>query len=400
LNQFKSTKANDSNNDQKMTDTAWARLQESLSQESEQPQWKLWMQEAQVKENLAAETLQGTQMELAAQMVDFDLQAAVVGQAAAVPVKVPLAAAAKPIIDEADAAKHTGMLGSWVRRNNKRICMATAACLLIAVIATPIGNQALAAILNKFRMQQVTVVDQNELQQLFYSASIGETRESFNKFGAFTQTSGKISGEHTADEASKLLGRNIVVPQSPNGKDQKLYISSSNAITLNLHVDEVNKTMQRLGAKKLLPQSIDGKPITLEIGETVHLQTSVKERPGYSFSQQPVPVVTVDPSISVAEALDAVLQFPLLPEGLKQSLQQANVLNGGSIPLPVITNGQSEKIKLGNLDVIVTTENPGKHVYYNAIWVKNGQLFTLSGGPEVFTSRQAMLDQLAELIKL
>lgn len=396
MTRLKPTIANDPKNEEKLTSAAWERLQASLQEEGDQPQWPLLGQRAMADRN-----------EEAAAVSELDIQQT---QALGADYMIqPPLQSSQPAWNDSDAKltpeerkKHNraGVFSSWIRRNNKRICIATAACLLVGVIATPIGNEALASILNKFRMQQVTVVNENDLQQLFYNATNGETRESANKFGDFTQVSGNKSGELTAVEASKLLGRSIVVPKEWNAKEQKLYISPSNAITLKLKVDEVNKTMLRLGAKKLLPQSIDGKPITLEIGESVHIYTSIKDKPGYSFSQQPVPVITVDPTIPIAEAYDALLQFPLLPDSLKQSLQQTNVLSGGAVPLPVVTNGQSEKLKLNNLDIIMTTSSSGKYVHYMATWVKNGQLFTLSGGEEVFANRQAFTDQLTELTQL
>ncbi|SFL33140.1 hypothetical protein SAMN03159341_105119 [Paenibacillus sp. 1_12] len=395
MTRFKPSKANDPKDEQEMTNAAWARLQAALEEEDEQPEWLLLGQRAAV--DRSQEAAEGYEQETQ------QAQTLTGGQAIQTPLNTIQTA-----LNESDVMRSTGEMkmqkragafSSWVRRNNKRICIATAACLLVGVIATPIGNEALASILNKFRMQQITVVDENDLQ-LFYSATKGETRESVNKFGDFTQVSGNKSGDLTAVEGSKLLGRSIVVPKDWDAKEQKLHISPSNAITLKLKVDEVNKTMSRLGAKKLLPQSIDGKPITLEIGESVHIYTSAKERPGYSFTQQPVPVLIVDPGIPLAEAYDAVLHFPLLPDSLKESLQQTNVLSGGTVPLPVVTNGQSEKLKLNNLDVIVTTISTGRYVNYMATWVKNGQLFTLNGGQEVFASRQALLDQATELTKL
>jgi CBS domain-containing protein len=254
--------------------------------------------------------------------------------------------------------------------------------------------------MNKFRMQQVTVVQQDDLQQLMQGASkLGETRESVNRFGAYTQTSGKISVEMDVEEAAKKLGRTIVVPKDFDVKDMRAMISQSNTITLNIHVDEVNKAMSKLGAKKLLPASIDGKPITLETGEVVSLYARNGKNPSYSFTQQPVPVVTVDPSIPVSEALDAVVHFPLLPESLKQSLQKTSFLSGGAVPLPVIAKGQSEKIAVGNIDAVITITDYGR-AYYTATWVKNGQLYMLNGMSDIFASRQAFVDKVTELVKL
>jgi hypothetical protein len=364
---------------------AWKKLSAAIEAETDHPpQWTRWSQQA-------------TAGELSTQA--DNPSAGLAASLSTVPSAAPVQYAAEPQAAE-DTGIAKGSFGRWVQRHSKRIGVATAACLIVAVIATPVGNQALAAIMNKFRMQQVTVVKQDDLQQLLYGASqLGETRESVNKYGTFTQTAGKKSGEMDVTDAAKLLGRPIIVPKDLDSKEVRAMVTQANAVTFNIHVAEVNKAMSKLGATKLLPVSVDGKPITLEVGEIVYLHTRSGKYTGYSFSQQPVPVVTMDPSIPVAEALDAVLQFPLLPDGLKENLQKTTVLNGGSVPLPVITNGKSEKVRLDNVDVVITSTDRGT-TFYTATWVKNGQLYTLNGGDEIFKTRQALLDKVTELVKL
>ncbi|WP_282937773.1 hypothetical protein [Paenibacillus sp. RC67] len=377
-------------NERELADTAWAKLQEKLAQEPLQPQWSRWSEQ------------------MTAEAAAVPLTAAIAGEPAAAPALSPetsIGPKAPRLGSDAINTKKSSSFAGWLHKNKKWVAGAAAVGVIAVTIATPTGNQALAAILNKFRMQQLTVVQENDLQAILSGAfGDGKERESINTFGTFSQTSGKPSGEVDASEAAKILGHKIVIPSDYDMKN-KIYVSPSNSLTFNMNVDEVNKAMKRLGATKLMPVSVDGKPITLEMGPSVHLYVSKgaqekDDSKGYSFSQMPVPTLTVDPSIPVAEALDAILQFPLLPSNLKESLQTAGVLQGGSVPLPIIENGKVEKTKVEGLDVIVSTNiyNQGKQVYYSATWVKQGQLFRLDGG-EALTSRAALVAKVTELIK-
>ncbi|MBU7319190.1 hypothetical protein [Paenibacillus oleatilyticus] len=360
------------------TNAAWEKLQQRLASEPKSLRWEEWAKDAdKLNPSLAAagetESLQSI---------------AVSDDSRPLPVLEP---------DRTTETTKTYPFIRWMKRRRKRVAASAAVLVLAAFLGTPIGNEALASILNKFRMQEMTVVQENDLRYLLNSAfPEGQTKENINKLGAFTNTSGKIRGSFEANELSQMLGRSIVFPQDYNDKQDKPYVSPSNTLTLKLNVDEVNRAMSRLGAKQMLPESVDGKPITLETGEKVHLNVKNGER-SYSLTQEPITVVSVDPSIPVAEALQAVLQFPLLPEDLKQNLQNVDLLTTGNVPLPIIANEPTEKVKVGNTDVLLMTESTKNHNYYNAMWVKQGQLFKLYGY-EYLTDREALLGKVKELI--
>ncbi|CAG7598615.1 hypothetical protein PAESOLCIP111_00241 [Paenibacillus solanacearum] len=371
------------------TDAAWERLQDRLAQEPVQTKW--------TKEHAAprsAEPLLGEEHSVqpaAAMSADFAKTGA------------PDASAA-PAADRGHAEPLASRRFGWLRSRRKQLSAAAACAVLAALIASPFDNEALAAILNKFRMQEVTVVQENDLRDLFNRISAdGQTREQINQFGTFSQTSGNLQGQFTPEEAAKALGYKLYVPQEiKDAKEPSVYVSPSNKLTFTLHVDEVNKALERLGAKKLLPASVDGKPVTLEIGEGVNYNFGGREMKTYaSFSQQSVPVVTVDPSIPVSEALSAVLDLPVLPEHLKQALKQSNMLTGGSAPFPVIATGQTETISVNGVNVALTLDQSKDRSWsrYNATWVKDGQLFNFNGGT-MYTEKDAVLKKIKELMGL
>jgi hypothetical protein len=371
-------------NDQ-MIDVAWERLQKQLVKEPVNSQWARWSKQQQERKNVTPDE------------ISVQRSATVSGLE---PFMTPPEAAV--VLPESFTRKN-----SWFKKHRKWVSGIAAASVLAVTLITPAGNQALAAILNKFHMQQMTVVKEDELQQMMNTIfTDGESREAVNKFGAISRKSGTINGEYTLKDAERLLNRKLIMPGNFDPNTEKVHISASNELTMTLKVDEVNKTLTRLGAAKLLPNSVDGKPITLKLGEAVSLSRQVqKDGNGYyySFTQLAVPVIEVDPSIPVSEALEAVIQFPLLPDYIKNNLKTSGALDNGNIPLPIVTNGNAEKLTIQGVEAVLTVNNYGNKeagnrlAYYNLIWIKNGKVYSVNGSG--FADRAALVAFAEELIK-
>lgn len=259
----------------------------------------------------------------------------------------------------------------------KRRLAAIAAAALVAITAgiSPIGNKALASILGQFRMEQVTEVRGSDLHQLFNSIfEAGASREERDKYGIFRAESGSQAGHLNREDASNAVGFELL-PESVTG-EQKLYnVSPSSELQMELNVNEINKTMRQLGAEKLLPASVDGKTITLKIGAAVSYH--VQENNVY-IQQMKAPSLSVDSSADLIDAADAVLQFPLLPQQIRDSLRQSQLLTSGQLPLPVITEGVSERIQVNGTPVIVTEKTFATSTEKRATWVKHGVMTTLN----------------------
>ncbi|HBS46850.1 MAG TPA: hypothetical protein DEA91_24570 [Paenibacillus sp.] len=274
--------------------------------------------------------------------------------------------------------------------------IAASVAVFAVILATPIGNTAMASILNQFRMEQVTVVHESDLRNIFTQvAEDGELNRSINQFGEFTNTNGAYIGELPADQLKTTLGYPAKIAALEEGHDT-VTVTASQDITLNLKVDEVNKALKKMGAEHLLPQSIDGKPITLHIPEMVNYNLSSDETHWASLSQMNTPVLNIDPSIKVEEALEAVVNFPLLPDYLKTSLMQSRVLSG-EIPMPLIAGENTEQITVGDTLVIVDNYEYSRGTVYQATWIQDGQLFNLSG--ELYSSKEKLMTKVQELIE-
>lgn len=356
------------------TDDAWARMQQSLAREPVNPVWEVWGQQMEDEpSNSESSAAQAT------------------AAAAGVPVQLQQAGDSVHIQTKNEALRRPRM-----NRRRKWAITAAAAVIVGTVLATPVGNTAMAAILNQFRMQEAAVIDESDLRNIFYQVNgNGAVSEAQNRFGAFTTSSGGFSGELPIIQVQEKLGYSTLSGEMFKSVPS-VYVESSQDITLRLNVDEVNQALQRLGSDELLPESVDGKPITLHMPEIVSYNLSTDSDHWANVTQMNTPVITVDPSIDVAEALKAVLNFPLLPDHLKANLQQSRVLSG-EIPVPLIKGETAEELTVAGTLVIVDAHEYNSGTIYQAAWVKDGQMFEFDGG-DVYQDKDEFLTRLQELI--
>ncbi|MBY3620569.1 hypothetical protein HGO21_13515 [Acinetobacter sp. CUI P1] len=362
--------------DKQSTDEAWAKLQSKLENEPYNPQWAKWSQKTEINTEDAINFSQPADVE------KFESE--------------PAPTVAQDIL----VASHDKQVKRprRLRMNRRRKFGAVVASVAVfaVILATPIGNTAMASLLNQFRMEQVTVVHESDLRNIFTQvAEDGELNRSINQFGEFTNASGAYIGELPADQLKATLGYPAKNAALGEGKNT-VTVGASQDITLNLKVDEVNKALKKIGAEHLLPESIDGKPITLHIPEIVNYNLSSDETHWASLSQMNAPVLNVDPSIKVEEALEAIVNFPLLPDYLKTRLMQSRVLSG-EIPMPLIAGENTEQITVGDTLVIVDNYEYSRGPVYQATWIQDGQLFNLSG--ELYSSKEKLMTKVQELIE-
>lgn len=381
------------------TKAAWERLQKQLVKEPVNAQWVRWSKQENEANSKKRKENEGSLVTFeSAKNANVDSANSYIDKLTG------------SLLTEFPAKAYKGrLLLNWMKCYSKWLSGAVAASVLAVTLFTPVGNLALASILSKFRMEEVTVVQEDDIERMMNGVfTEGRSQDAINKFGIFSHTTGSLNGEYSLADAEKLLNRKLIVPKEWNFDQHKLYISPSSEITLTLHVDEINKALQRLGAKKLLPESIDGKPVKLIFGENIIISKEVKIEGVLrytSFSQSTAPAVEVDPSIPLQEAINAVLQFPFLPDYLKDSLKSSGALDNGNLPLPVIAKGTVEKQTIEGIQVLMTQQafdrsgdsKAVKNTYYNLTWVKNGQLYNLSGNG--FVDQNAVFNLAKELIQ-
>lgn len=325
------------------TSAAWTKLASKLQQQEASPVWEAWS-----RNGITAEETEPKSFGEAAQEELVEEHAAS---------RMHLHAGN---IENNKANPTPAPYRRWLKKNGMKTGIAAAAVLLCAVIATPTTNSALAAILSKFKMNQVAVVqgdDLNSAMEGFFGTNA--SMESTNKFGKFERAViGEGTEEITAAQALNQYG--ITVPEkvlTPLGEQTKLQIygQQGEALTFRLDVDAINGVMKKLGAERLLPASVDGKPITLRIEQGVSADyqfvdsNDVEHYVGVSFT--PAPVLDMDPSIDAEDAYEAFIRFPIMPENLKSVLMQSTRISEGVVPFPLIANGHVTKTELSGTDV-------------------------------------------------
>lgn len=394
--------------DANVTDKAWERIRKTLEQEPASAAW----------EALERRTMEAGQEGLRADHAVHpapaeELVKAAAGDAARAvqpqPDSTPASGEAAAVSGPAAVMKKAEAPAAARRVRNGRLRRWTAAAVVaatvLAVTVTPGGSKALASILGTFRMETVTEVNEADMEQLFNSVfQSGITEEQINRYGEFHVKTGTQSGGHSRDQAEALTGVQLL-PGSQTGDGDTFYVSADSEISLKLNVKEINKTMKQLGAEKLFPSSVDGKEVTLVTEPAVNYMLKLDGiDEGVQISQMKAPKVKVDPSVDVQDALDTVLQFPLLPEALRSSLSAGTLLENGELPLPVVTQGQSTRLEIDGVPVILTENSYGDNYHaWNAIWVKDGIMTTASvsngSGGQTEQIGQAFRDHLGELIE-
>ncbi|KRE53562.1 hypothetical protein [Paenibacillus sp. Soil522] len=357
-------------------DDAWLKMQDRLKQEPESAKWTAFSERSRQENESPAERLQ-----------ESNLAQKETGKAS-IHLSAPSA--------EQNKAKRAW--SEWLQQRKRWIAGTAAAIVLGVALATPAGNQVFASLLNQFRMEQLTVVKEQDLENLFNSIE-GASESTMNQYGEFAHFSeGDYVSYSTIEVLQENVGRELVIPEifrSEEPQNLRIGVSPSRTITMKVNVNEINDTMRKLGADKLLPLSIDGKQITLTMGKAVSFDLYPnKTQTSYNLSQQPTPSITVEAGVPMAEALEAVLQFPLIPTHLKQELKQSHVLDSGSAPLPIVMPDGYEQIQIANIEVLLTDLNTANGSY-SAVWANDGQLFTFSG---TFPDRDAFTSMLKEMI--
>ncbi|MDY8094815.1 hypothetical protein UY456_17670 [Paenibacillus polymyxa] len=283
-------------------------------------------------------------------------------------------------------------------KGRKWAAAVAAAVIFGVVLTTPVGNNALAAFLNQFRVQDIATVDESTLEGMFNQLVPGKSADIENTFGQFTSESGNVQGDFTREQAVSKLGYQLL-PVNVAGTKESVYVTPSQKITMMLNVDELNKAMQRVGATKLLPESMDDKEIAFSTHESVNYDLGTDQDHWATLTQMQAPEITVDPSVDTEKAVDAVLQLPILPSDLKEKVKRSRIL-AGSIPMPYVVNKSAEtsEITVGGTKVLVTNMKYSSMTNRTAIWIKDGQFFSFEGG-SAYESEFDFMNKLKELVE-
>ncbi len=247
-----------------------------------------------------------------------------------------------------------------VRRLRRLTVGAVGAAIAFGLIATPLGDRALAAMEQTFRMQHMVGVglsadDMTAISNMLDNGSPdGDRRFDLAQYGTLTQSGGGESVVVNWEDAEQRMGVSLF--QLENAAAPSYQPAST--LTFRLNVKAVNRLLTRLGSTTALPADADGKAIALHIPEGVSSTGTLSGKQA-RLLQFGKPELTVDGAIDAAAIREAVLGLPVLPDSLRTKLSAIGDWQH-TLPVPA-PDGAITNLRLGGHDAVMTVN--GSHRY-------------------------------------
>lgn len=280
------------------------------------------------------------------------------------------------------------------RRLRRLTAGVAAAAVAIGLFTTPLGDRALAGLMQTFRIQHVVGVgisadDMVTISHLLEHGS-PEGDQSFNlaQYGTMHQSGGGEAYTVTWTEAEHRMGAPLI--KLENSIEPKY--EPAGTLTFKLNVAAVNRLLTRLGSATTLPAEADGQAIHLHIPDGIVTEGTMSGKPA-RLLQYGKPVLTVDDDIDPVKVRDAVLGLPVLPDSLRTKLA---AIGDWQSTLPVPTReGVSANLRFAGHDAILTEDN-GRRLLF---WVEGDRMGLLSAAKEDFPAASAFLQAAEELVR-
>jgi hypothetical protein len=283
------------------------------------------------------------------------------------------------------AADISGMQLAWrteqpnVRRLRRLTIGALGAVLAFGLIATPLGDRALAAMQHTFRIQHVVGVgisadDMTAISNMLDSGSPdGDRSFSLAQYGTLTQSGGGESHTVTWGEAEQRMGISLLQLENPAAPA----FQPATTLTFRLNVKAVNRLLTRLGSATTLPSEADGTAITLQIPDGIAAEGTLSGKPA-RLLQFGKPELTVDGGIDAAIVREAVLGLPVLPDSLRTKLAAIGDWQN-TLPVPA-RDGVTTNLRLGGHDAVMTVNGSNRYL----LWLDGDRMGLLSAATNDF----------------
>ncbi|MFD1772298.1 hypothetical protein [Paenibacillus rhizophilus] len=293
-----------------------------------------------------------------------------------------------------------GADGAWrterpAKRRIRRLTAGVAAAVMaIGLFATPLGDRALAAMMQTFRIQHmvgvgITADDMATISGLLDSGSPeGDRSFSLAQYGTLTQSGGGEAGTITWGEAEKRMG----APLLQLGNSTAPSYQPATTLTFTLNVKAVNRLLTRLGSTTTLPVEADGKAIRLYIPDGVATEGNLSGKP-VRLLQFGKPELTVEDGIDAATVREAVLGLPVLPDSLRTKLAAIGDWRS-TLPVPA-HDGVTTSLRLGGHDAVMTVDGRNRYL----LWLDGDRIGLLSGDTKDFPAESTFQRAAEELVQ-
>ncbi|NYE57843.1 anti-sigma factor family protein [Carboxydothermus ferrireducens] len=256
---------------------------------------------------------------------------------------------------------------------------AVAAAALILIGAPAIADE----LYTFFRAEKVEVVSVN-------AADLEKLSDIFNKVGE-SKIEGLIEVKREVTLKPRDLALNDIknIPASLNPVPENLpstlekyaqlnnlYQGEGFKLTVKVNVKEMNRQLKFLGAKKLFPETLEGKEFNISVNPGYRANynlTGGGNNGGFlSITRQAVPEIKTRARITPEEIAEVLLELPGIPGDLKSSLAGlAGDLNSALV-IPVYKGTSVEDVKIAGVTGKMLEQSGGS--YRVLVFLKGGIL--------------------------
>ncbi|MBB6633398.1 hypothetical protein [Cohnella thailandensis] len=295
--------------------------------------------------------------------------------------------------------KDNGAYGNWrterpAKRRLRRIsAVAAAAAAAVVLIATPLGDRALGAMQQTFRIQNmvgvgITADDLSSISGLLERGSPdGERSFDLAQYGTLTQSGGGESRTVAWEEAESRMGSSLLRLDSSAAPS----FQPAAMLTFRLNAKAVNRLLTRLGGTTELPDEADGKSIALSIPDGVASEGELAGKPA-RLLQFGKPELTVEDGIDAGTVREAILGLPVLPDSLRTKLAAIGDWQS-TLPIPA-RDGVTSSFRLDGRDAVMTADDNRRYL----VWLDGSRISLLSVTTQDFPTEAAFRQAAEELV--
>lgn len=282
------------------------------------------------------------------------------------------------------------------RKRQMKKWTVTAAAILVggALLANPGIRSAAADMLNVFRVENLDTVKMS-IQEL-NKISI----ELENKMGDIDlRDYGKAEvlerSEYTyikrSENPEQFAALAATLPRLPEplveGMEQGIGRFTTTKIRFTLDVENVNRLIQALGGKKLLPQELDGESLLFTFPGGYHVQWekrtenedgSITPHASYHLEVRGLPAVETSAAVNLKTLQEPLISLPFLSYDVKRQLADIQRFTNTML-MPQLLEAGEEKVDLGGHQALYKGNSGQEKGYHELIWIADGKLIRFSG---------------------
>jgi len=250
------------------------------------------------------------------------------------------------------------------------VAAAVAICMTVQPVRGAISNA-----LSIFRVQDVKglKISLEDLESIERKLKRGEKDIEIDNLVKINTTGGE-EGKISVKEAKEIKDFQVIFPQDIMAENQKIMAIEDMSMEFILDVENVNSAIKMVGGTKLFPDSIDGKPITVNIPKNLSILYELDEGKNVVVNQTKAPVIEVPEGVDVDAIYNSLVELPILPADLQNQLKSIKDWKS-TIYIPVVERDMKE-IKINGKNAYAFSKGEKSS---GVVWANDGVIYTVSG---------------------